>query len=395
MPQSPTPSSISNDRSLIYFAPVGAGGLAKYAVFQITALAQLGLNVVVLGASHLEQDLKSRAPSVEFIPLNEPKPASSKIARGITWIRKLRSDSRHLRALVKDRQSNHVLITCFAEYFSPFWIGQLKALRRQGVRLGTIVHDPVRDFQVGPNWWHQLCISSAYSVIDVAYVHGDVVLDTGSPKQTVQVCRIPHGPYQVPITSRKDPRAAIRADLKIPQDAKLLLSFGHIRDGKNLDLLIAALKQVPELHLLVVGREQSSIQRPIHSYQDQAQSLNVHDRCHWVNEFVPDDAVSGYFLSADYVALVYSSDFRSASGVLNLASQFELPILASAGDGPLKDNILGYELGVFVQPDCSEALISGLNQLLIDRPAAKWHDYKKDHSWQANASTISQTLFDG
>lgn len=388
------PLQESSSSPLIYFAPVGEGGLAKYAVFQASALADVGVEVVVLGSSHIERELRIQAPSIEFVALDEVPANGGKFARAVAWIRSLRSQASQLRKLVQDCGSNQVLMTCFAEYFSPFWIGPLKGLRKKGVRVGTVVHDPVRDFRIGPNWWHQLCISSTYSLIDVAFVHSDVVLETGWPKRAVKTCQIPHGPYEVPVIKREDTQTAARDALRIPKNAKLLLSFGHIRDGKNLDLLISAIKEVPELHLLVVGREQSSSQRSVPFYQNLARQHEVDNRCHWVNEFVSDETVSKYFLAADYLALVYSADFRSASGVLSLASQFELPILGSSGHGPLRDSILQYHLGVFVAPDSSKALISGLNQLLNGTADARWQCYKTDHSWRANAKAIVGALGD-
>ncbi|MGA0094785.1 MAG: glycosyltransferase, partial [Chthoniobacterales bacterium] len=123
--------------------------------------------------------------------------------------------------------------------------------------------------------------------------------------------------------------------MAIPDDAQVLLSFGHIRDGKNLDQIIAALPLLPDAHLLVAGREQSGGQKPAAFYRELAATLGVADRCHWCTDYIPNTEVWKYFRASDVLMLTYSKDFRSASGVLNVNAQFGLPVMASAGGGPL------------------------------------------------------------
>ena len=150
------------------------------------------------------------------------------------------------------------------------------------------------------------------------------------------------------------------------------------------------------LHLLVVGREQSSRQRPVSWYQQLAVDCGVDDRCHWVNEFVPENDVHRYFHASDFLLLLYSADFRSASGVLALASQFELPVLASSGGGPLRKCVKEYQLGIWVPPDDADAVETGLKQLTGSnhdvRALGAWDKFRKDHGWQQNAETVIRCL---
>jgi len=147
------------------------------------------------------------------------------------------------------------------------------------------------------------------------------------------------------------------------------------------------------LHLLVVGREQSSSQKPVRHYQDLSVRSGVADRCHWLNRFVKNQEVSQYFLAADFILLLYSSAFKSASGVLNNAAQFNCRVLGSSGGGPLKGLVEKYNLGHWAMPDCFESTCTGLKQLLQETSVVpNWGGYRRDHSWKTNATLIIDGL---
>ena len=397
--QTTRPDSKSNGFvKLIYFAAVDEGGLSEYSIHQAAALAELGCDVIFLGRQHLQKGLEEKSPGIPFIPLApEPdgKAALSRTWKVLRWIRRCRSEARQLAQTVEEYQATCVVIASYAEYFAPFWAGILRRIRSRGIRIGSVVHDPVRDFRVGPRWWHQWSVSLAYSFIDVAFVHDHGAIDTGWPERELRVSVIPHGLYQVPVPVPPPRRTLVRMELGIPPDAQVLLSFGHIRDGKNLDLAIRALPAFPNLHLLVVGREQSTTQKPVLYYQQLASELNVSDRCHWVNRFVSQFEVHRYFVASDAIVLLYSALFRSASGVLNNAAQFKLPVLASSGGGPLKEAVESYRLGLWVSPDCQNSVEKGLKQLLENGiQNSNWNQYCLDHDWRQNASLVIESLMD-
>ncbi|MCX6963540.1 MAG: glycosyltransferase [Verrucomicrobia bacterium] len=91
-----------------------------------------------------------------------------------------------------------VLFACYKEYFAPFWVWPLRRLAKKGVVIGTIAHDPVRDFVVGPLWWHRWSVRLAYSFVRHVFVHDDTPVDFGGKRpEGIQVHQIPHGPYEV------------------------------------------------------------------------------------------------------------------------------------------------------------------------------------------------------
>lgn len=170
------------------------------------------------------------------------------------------------------------------------------------------------------------------------------------------------------------------------------MSFGHIRDGKNLDLAIQALKEFPDSYLVVAGKEQSSGQKPVAFYQKLAEKMSVANRCRWFNRFVAENEVGDFFAAADLVLLTYGKNFRSASGVLNAAVNFRKPCLASSGDGNLKSVIERYGLGIWVEPDSSKAMIDGLRQWVVRFRHPRWNDYAVENSWELNARIVSERM---
>ena len=187
----------------------------------------------------------------------------------------------------------------------------------------------------------------------------------------------------------------------------VFLAFGQIRDGKNLDLFIRAMTQLPEnVKLLVAGKGDSGSSKPPEFYQNLAQELGVADRCRWDIRRIPEEEMGDIFAASDVVLVTYSAKFRSASGVLNAAVSARKPVLASSGSGPLKTVVEKYHLGVFVEPDAPEEVFRGSRQLMdaLAPPATQildtqhstldacfppaWDRYERENSWVENAKKI-------
>jgi len=380
-----------SQNTLVYFAPVGEGGLSIYAAHQVEAIAACGVHVHVIASNSVIRRLPS-SPLIEVQELIESEPGASRISRGLKFVRQSVGNVKALVSAVRRLNAKTVLFSAYSEYFSPLWARPLRRLQRQGTRFGVIVHDPQRDFVVGPRLWHEFSVSQAYSFIDVAFVHGDGPIDTGRPARNLHRATIPLGPLDFSEPSRPPDRSKHRAELSLPQEAPVLLSFGHIRDGKNLDLIIRALAQFPEAHLLVVGREQSGAQRPIAEYHRLAEELGVAERCRWVHDFVPDADVFKYFEASDIAMITYSREFCSASAVLSAAVRFERRVVASAGGGPLQGDVEQYQLGTFCEPDSEEALAGAIRSELERASRPQWERYRSDHSWETNARTCLAQL---
>lgn len=376
---------------ILYYSPASYGGLADYAHEQANALVQLGIDVTLLCTPGYPTG-RGEQYKVEPV-LQEIKSGnaySNKLLKAFHYISAILSNYQKLAHYIKAHNIHTVLLGSYAEYLAPLWSGQFRKLAQTGVVFGAIVHDPVRDFVLGPRWWHRWSIASSYSFLREAFVHYPIQLDTGQPLPQLRTTVIPHGNYQFPIAAAT--REATRQHLQLPQDAKVMLAFGHIRDNKNLDLVIQAMPHFPNVYLIVAGKEQSSGQKPIEFYQNLATRIGVAERCRWKNQLIPEQEVANLFEASDIVVLTYNSTFHSASGVLNTAVSYRKPCLASSGEGVLKAVVQKYGLGVWICPDNATEVLYGIKELLNNQPAPQWEQYLLDNSWQSNAQLVKHYL---
>jgi glycosyltransferase involved in cell wall biosynthesis len=373
---------------LLVFCTVDHGGLADYAHAQAEALAARGHAVLLLSPAGF--------PRKASIYQHQTLPSVSLRASRFRWLNRLAtalsilSQQSALLRTIRRHGVRCVLFTTYSEYLAPLWAWRLRHWARQGVRFAAVVHDPVRDFVVGPPWWHRLSIAQGYSFLAVAFVHAPINLQTDSRWPAPRTVLIPHGPYRYPVPHSSPHK--LRAHLAIPPQATLLLSFGHIRDSKNLQLVMRAMARVPRVWLLVAGPEANAGQRPSGHYQELAAHLGVAERCRWQIGYQSPQQVADLFAVADGVLLSYAASFRSASGVMHLAAHYRKPVLASAGTSALLDAVTSYQLGVVVPPDDLAALESGLRCFLREPLEPNWQAYEEDNNWNRNAQLVAQAL---
>ena len=339
---------------------------------------------------------------------------------------KIVSDQFLFAIKIIQEKPDFVIIGWYGEYLAPLWVLPHWILARVFKVIYVVnIHDPVRDFVVGPKWWHDLSVRMAYWPISVGVVHQRLQEPSPVPKH-VLVVEAPVGVYDLQ-ESAEDPEV-IRAgwgvrkeksetlklgksesrnsadcgnalesgrpslDTSAPADV-VFLAFGFIRDNKNLDLVIRALVENPSAVLVVMGRAQSKKDKPLEFYRKLAVELGVQDRVNFFDGFVPDEKLASYFAAADVVVLTYDGSFHSQSGVLNVAARARRPVLVSAGESPLKDCLERFRLGVFVEPDNLRALQEGMKMVMSDEwrvigGGPDWEGYEAFASWDVNVAKI-------
>lgn len=372
---------------LLYHCAERQGGLAEYSRHQAAALARLP-ETEILWHAPSAVDIPEGVSPLGALCVAKRQPGRDKLRRAVDFAFDTLSPYRALSQEIAKSRPDAVLLSSWSEYFAPLWAPKLRRWQRQGIRFGAVIHDPVRDYVRGPHWWHRYSIRQAYSFLEVAFTHDSAPLDTCGGSACLETVQLPHGPYPVPLGEAS--KAELRRKFGIPEAAHVLLSFGHVRDGKNLDQTIAALPSLPSTHLLVAGREQSSGQKPADYYQHLASRLGVADRCHWHTAYIPNEEVWKFFRASDLLLLTYSQDFRSASGVLNVNAQFGLPVLASAGGGPLLDAVKEYQLGLILPNPDATSIAQGVPEAL--RVKGEWQRFAEENSWRINAERVVEAL---
>jgi glycogen synthase len=229
---------------ILYFSPASYGGIADYAHEQANALVDLGVEVTLLCSP---QYPTGRGEKYKIVPiLKDIQPEQNiknKLFKKIHFAKVILANFTKLANYIEEHKFQYVLLGSYTEYLAPLWSNRLQKLAKNGVIFGAIVHDPVRNFVVGPLWWHRWSIACGYSFIREAFVHENIKLDTVKPIPQLRTSVIPFGIYHFPKADKS--REQMLTKLSIPLNAKVMLAFGHIRDNKNIDLVIRAISNFP------------------------------------------------------------------------------------------------------------------------------------------------------
>jgi glycosyltransferase involved in cell wall biosynthesis len=374
-------------RALMYVVSVH-GGITHHSHYQAEELARRGVDVTML-CSEAYPWAQSDAPYRQLRVFPEI-PRGGLMARIGRFLAVIGNHWRLAWEIMRLRP-DLVLLEANTEYFALLWIWPHLLLRALGVTYVANFHDPVRKVRYGSRWLHRLELGSLYATLRGGLIHGAPPAEAWIPRW-IRMEVVPHGPF--PHQAAAGATFDLRELLGIAQGQFVLLAFGLITDYKNLDLLIEAVAATPQADLVIAGAAKTSGERPVQYYRDLAASRGVADRVHIIDRFIPEADVAAYFAGADAAALTYRREFVSQSGVLQLAVLWEKPILASSGEGPLREAVTGYGLGIFVEPDDQVALTAGL-QRLIAGPGPD-HDafvrYNAASSWHANIDGLARLL---
>jgi glycosyltransferase involved in cell wall biosynthesis len=374
------------------FCPVDSGGIADYAHEQANALVKSGAEVTFLttnkyptgrGEKYRVVPILSEAGSFDIIP--------TKLFKFSFFLKTTLNNVTLLIRFIERNDFKLVLMATYTELFAPLWAWRLRKLRKKGVKFAAVVHDPVRDFVIGPAWWHRWSIAEGYSFLSDAFVHDQISLDTTRFMPKLRVSTIPHGSY--PATSSICSHETVRKELEIPLQAKVMLSFGHIHPHrKNIDLNIRVLWYFPDMYLIIAGKDASFQQRFTSYYKKLARDLGVESRCCWKIGFISTGEVPVLFEASDVVMLTYKKEFHSASGVLNTAISYQKPCIASGGPGILEKVVKEYKLGIWVEPDNLDSLKAGIEQWREHPLKPEWDRYAIDNSWDLNAKIVMNKI---
>jgi len=274
---------------ILIHAPTGYGGLAEHVHYQAECLSDKGFSVeVVTGPDFLEGRTANYNRSYILEPQSKLKiNALRKIHQIYIISKNFYITSRRCKQL----ECRLLLLESYIEYFSIFWFIHLRALRDNNVIIGANLHDPIRDFRIGPIWWHEWSMKKSYSTLDFVLTHEELTSEANIPGR-IKSHVVPVGVYlnRVPSLSKNEARKL----LNIPKYTRVFLSFGFIRDNKNLDIFIHAMQEIEGVYLLVAGTTQSMADKQVAYYIELANKCGISDRVRFDNHFIADDKIPLY-----------------------------------------------------------------------------------------------------
>ena len=172
--------------------------------------------------------------------------------------------------------------------------------------------------------------------------------------------------------------------LGIPENKKVLLFFGFIRDYKGLDILLDAITKLDDSYVLVIAGETYG---SFDSYDKQITELNLQNKIVKHVRYISDDEVPLFFSSADVCVLPYKS--ATQSGIASISFHFELPMIVTDVGG-LKEMVTGRGL-VVEFPDAAliaNAIKSYFADNLRNSFTENIRDLKEKLSWKHLSDSI-------
>ena len=137
-----------------------------------------------------------------------------------------------------------------------------------------------------------------------------------------------------------------RTQLKINNEALIILFFGFIRNYKGLDILLDAMKVLPDKNIkLLVAGEFYEDRKP---YDEQIEKLGISNQLILRTDFIPDSEVKYYLCAADVVVQPYRN--ATQSGVTPLAYHFEKPMIVT-NVGGLPSLVPDDKVGLVAEPN--------------------------------------------
>jgi glycosyltransferase involved in cell wall biosynthesis len=212
----------------------------------------------------------------------------------------------------------------------------------------------------------------AAGIIAVSQALKDALMALGVPGDRVEVLR-----NGVDLEMfRPDDRRSIRAGMGISGTA--LLSVGHLIDRKGHDLVIGALKYLPEYLLLLAGAGPEE-QR----LRSLAVRLGVQDRVRFLGS-VPHENLRQIYNAAD--ALVLASSREGWPNVLLEAMACGTPVVASAVWGN-PEVVSSPAAGVLMRERTPESLSQAVQALFDNLPGrAATRAYAEKFSWNETSA---------
>ena len=303
---------------------VSHGFQAHYELGFANGLAANGVRVVLLGS---DTTLSAKLhPAVKFDNIRRSQDPSR-----TRWKKAAGMIGYHMRLLRRAwtyRGRPMVIIGLL----DPEWIvGVIEGLilRLLAGELALVVHNVLPHNE--PSRSKQLAYRLIYRIPHVLLAHtratqADLQRDSNLRPQSMLL--VPHGLNDA-VKPRPISKAAAKAAIGLPPGQATVLFFGRVSHYKGADLLLDALAQCPDLHLLMIGK--SGADPHCQAVRMRMPGFVEAGRAHWVDAYVDDDTVERYFAAADVTVLPYRQ--IDQSGVLLLSLTLGVPVLVTSVGG--------------------------------------------------------------
>ena len=199
--------------------------------------------------------------------------------------------------------------------------------------------------RIGDAWLMRRLMSS----VDAVVVHGQAEADravTLGAGEVHTAALPPSLPGRSPCGVRESGNGPVR-----------LLALGIVREYKGLDLVLNALREVPDVSLTIAGEFWGAAGEAVKALATEPELV---DRVSIRDGYVPADDIAELLAAHDVMVLAY----RSATGSQNavLAHHHRMPVLATSV-GSLSEHIRNRVDGLVIPPEDHDALVAALRTI--------------------------------
>lgn len=184
-------------------------------------------------------------------------------------------------------------------------------------------------------------------------------------------------------------RDEARSLLGIPDDRKVLLFFGFVREYKGLKHIINAMPDIvradSSIQLMIVGEFGSDKA----DYMSLIEKSGVSGSITVVDGYIPDKEIEKYFAVCDLVVLPYES--ATQSGIVQIAYSFEKPVIATEVGG-LPEVVIDGKTGYIVPPKNPKALGEAVVKFFRDDKAAEFGDNVRAEAYRYSWDRMNEVV---
>ena len=211
---------------------------------------------------------------------------------------------------------------------------------------------------------------SAAHMMTVAAALKQYLLDLGVPAERVTVLR---NGVDLGFFHPVDDRSLVRESLGF-STRPTLLSVGHLIERKGHHLVIEAMRDLPDMDLVIAGDgpEQASLQGLVEQW-------SLHDRVHFAGR-LSQDSLRRHYQAAD--ALVLASSREGWANVLLESMACGTAVVATPVDGT-PEVVASADAGHLTADRSAGAIVSAVNRLFADLPGhAATRRYAEGFGWE-------------
>lgn len=191
---------------------------------------------------------------------------------------------------------------------------RLRQLKQRGVRIAWTAHNLVPHDDPHPDLGRRFR-GELLGLVDHVFIHFPSAQATLAREfGYTGPCTVTHHPHYVDRHPAPPARAAARADLSLPAEAFVALSFGKIRPYKGTGDIIRAFLQIARRddRLLIAGSPEGEV-------SEMFRLARLDDRIVLHDRRIPDEDVPTYFAAADAAVISHHAFFTSGSALLALS----------------------------------------------------------------------------